>query len=412
MSQWKRIGFIGASYRAMHGYMEPLSHDYADTHELVGAFDTRPARVDAVNAHIGTNVPAFETLDDLLDKGRPDVVVVASVDATHADYIETLLDRGVDCVSEKPLCISAEQCRQIRAAQARHPERRAITAHNYRYNPANRAIAQVLASGRIGAIRTISYEVLLGREHGSSYFRRWNRQRGQSGGLLVHKSCHQFDLMNWFVQSRPREMVAHGGLVAYGPGASPFHGEHCHTCPHAQACDFHIDFRHSGVRAGLYAQSHTEGAYVPDLCVFSPEIDSPDHATVAYAYENGVLASYRLAAHRGPEEARLVVEGSEATLEFGRVYQRALDGAMIDATTQVVVVEQGKPPEAISVDKVAGGHGGADTLMLRDLFGAEEPSPAMPTLEDGIQAVLLGAGAMRSMDQGSSPVDVQALAPR
>lgn len=60
------------------------------------------------------------------------------------------------------------------------------------------------------------FEWLLNTEHGADYFRRWHRDKRNSGGLLVHKSTHHFDLVNFWLNSEPETVYAQGDLRFYG----------------------------------------------------------------------------------------------------------------------------------------------------------------------------------------------------
>ncbi len=60
------------------------------------------------------------------------------------------------------------------------------------------------------------FEWLLDIRHGADYFRRWHRDKANSGGLLVHKSGHHFDLVNWWLGAAPVRAFAKGRLSFYG----------------------------------------------------------------------------------------------------------------------------------------------------------------------------------------------------
>lgn len=71
-------------------------------------------------------------------------------------------------------------------------------------------------NGAIGDVHSVHFEWLLNTEHGADYFRRWHRDKRNSGGLLVHKSTHHFDLVNFWLGSRPQTVYAQGSLMFYG----------------------------------------------------------------------------------------------------------------------------------------------------------------------------------------------------
>jgi predicted dehydrogenase len=60
--------------------------------------------------------------------------------------------------------------------------------------------------------------------HGADYFRRWHRQKSNSGGLMVHKSGHHFDLVNWWLDSAPESVASMGRLAFYGRENGVKHG--------------------------------------------------------------------------------------------------------------------------------------------------------------------------------------------
>jgi predicted dehydrogenase len=73
--------------------------------------------------------------------------------------------------------------------------------------------------------------------HGAKYFRRWHAQTENSGGLLVHKATHHFDLVNWLLSDEPESVAGFASLRVYGKNGS-YRGERCSTCAHAEKCRF------------------------------------------------------------------------------------------------------------------------------------------------------------------------------
>lgn len=409
-----RVALVGASTRGMYAFGKPLLQDFASTHELVGVYDINPRRMAVLDEFIGAKVPAFTDFDALFAHARPDTVVITTIDATHAEYVERALAAGVNCISEKPLCVDASQCRRIRAAQAKCPDLTAITAHNYRYAPEMWRIKELLDEGAIGQVRSIVFHELLDHRHGSSYFRRWNRRKADSGGLLIHKASHCFDLMNWWVGSRAATVSATGSLSVYGPNASPFRGRNCHTCPYAKRCPQYVDLTKDTLRSKLYFKASEPGDYTPDLCVFDPEIDAEDFATVSYRYENGVNVFFELCAYATYEGVMVFIEGSTGRIEFISSHSTASLARSAEHGTEQLLGSRiklhrfEKPAENVPFEDRSGGHGGADPRMLDDLFGGKQ-TIARASLEDGIQAVLIGAAANVSIAE-HRPVDVQAMA--
>ena len=79
-------------------------------------------------------------------------------------------------------------------------------------------------SGGIGEITGVDFRWYLDRVHGADYFRRWHRRKDKSGGLLVHKATHHFDLVNWWLASTPRRSRRSAPALLHpgdGRGARP-----------------------------------------------------------------------------------------------------------------------------------------------------------------------------------------------
>ncbi len=409
MAEKKKIVIVGASYRAMHGFLNNIRDSYSNEYDVVGIHDLTIEKVEDLNECFKSNYKAYDDFEKMMEENKPDIAVIANIDCVHIDYLEKIMAAGVTTVVEKPLCIDAEQCKRVRKATELNPSVEAVTAHNLRYHPASLKIKEVLDSGRIGNILSIQFVESLDIDHGTSYFHRWNRAMKNSGGLLIHKSSHHFDLLNWFTGSYADEVFAHGKLLSYGAENCKFKvgemAETCHECKKTkEECAHRLDL--SGPRLEMHKSNLKAGLYTPDLCVYSPEIDIVDHACVGITYKNGVHANYTMCAHSSVESMKIEIEGTVARLEYEIIYSTApdvkkSDGEVSTHQQHLRVIEFNKPIEEIEIPPVKGSHGGADLLMCKDLFGGEK-SDAKATLEDGLQAVLVGIAANESIKTGKA----------
>ena len=87
-----------------------------------------------------------------------------------------------------------------------------MVTFNYRYSPRNSALKEIIQSGVIGKVTSIDFSWVLDTVHGADYFRRWHREKKNSGGLLIHKASHHFDLVNWWINDVPERVFASGDL--------------------------------------------------------------------------------------------------------------------------------------------------------------------------------------------------------
>ena len=126
--------------------------------------------------------------------------------------------------------------------------------------------------GLVGEILNVDYEYLLDRRHGADYFRRWHRRKENSGGLLVHKATHHFDMVNWWIGQEPEVVFANGSRRFYGPTREE-RGERCLTCQYQKKCEFAFQDTMDPHVQGMYFIPEKEDGYFRDRCIFSEEID-------------------------------------------------------------------------------------------------------------------------------------------
>ena len=395
----RKIVLIGASMRAT-AFVKTLRNNFADSYKIVGILDCDPGKMKGFKeTYALEDVPAFTDFDEMCKAVAPDMVIVSTVDATHKEYIVKALDRKIACVSEKPLCINAEQCREILAAQERNPEVFAVTSHNARYLPMTLKMKELIDQGVIGKVMRMEYAEMLDRYHGTSYFRRWNSRRKNSNGLQLHKSCHHFDKMNFLLNSHAVEVMADGCLTAYGNKVPhKYEGVNCHTCQYAKECPDYQDYNHKVFQSDMYT---------PDMCIYSPEIDIEDNYSATIKFANGVMCSYSLCAHAQYEGEIIIVEGEKGRLESRHTYCREVvandqnvhgDNVVYTSTLRLFRFRQ-SGFEDIEFAEGSGGHGGADLNVFTDIF-SDPPAPNVPTLMDGVQAVLTGCALVESMKTG------------
>ncbi|ASW55261.1 Gfo/Idh/MocA family protein [Plantactinospora sp. KBS50] len=424
----RRYAVVGTGARA-EMFVRALVVDHADRAELVAFADVNQARMDAHNRWLTDlgrpAVPTYRAADfaAMLDKERVDTVLVTTVDRTHDEYIVAAVRAGRDVVTEKPMTVDVPRCRRILDAVAETGAQVSV-AFNYRYNPLHEAVRATLAAGEIGEIGSVHFEWLLDVRHGADYFRRWHRDRANSGGLLVHKAGHHFDLVNWWLDSVPERVYAEGRLFFYGP-AGQRHGyardyDRVHGSPAAQDDPFALRLAEHPRLRELYLEAEGEDGYHRDQNVFAPGVTIEDDMAVLVRYASGATMSYHLTAYAPWEGYRVMFNGSRGRLELevaesthvspaaaGALKGAALHGAEAAAeegSATLTLRPYWAPPRQIPVaGRTRSGHGGADARMARVLFGGEaDPHGRTATARDGALALLTGLAANQSMATGEA----------
>jgi predicted dehydrogenase len=290
---------------------------------------------------------------------------------------------------------------------------------NYRYSPPRTQVKEMLMSGVIGRILSVDFQWLLNTRHGADYFRRWHREKKNSGGLMVHKATHHFDLVNWWLSASPVEVFAMGARVFYGSssGMAEMYGlkgraGRCIECRYLKSrkCQFALDIS----KNLLYRPNEKYDGYFRDRCVFGKPMDIEDTMNVIVRYNTGAFMSYSLNAFVPWEGYKIAFNGTKGRLEHDCVETVYISGdgnvpgATIPNGTKIRLYPHFKPAREIPVRISEGGHGGGDDPLLDDLFSRRPPRDPCLRAADyagGAMSILVGIAANKSMKTGK-PVKI------
>jgi len=398
-------------------YLEAIAKTFSSTSRLVALCDSNQGRLQlaAQLPYITPVAPRLYSAADfdlMISEVRPDVVVVICQDSFHDEYICRAMELGCDVITEKPMTIDAERAQRIIDTQKRTGRNVRVT-FNYRYAPPRTQVKELLMSGVIGDVLSVDFQWMLDTYHGADYFRRWHRNKGNSGGLLVHKSTHHFDLVNWWLSAMPKEVVATGHRRFATPqtaqrlGLSQ-PGPRCTGCADRGACPFYLDLAANEDLSALYLQQESHDGYHRDQCIFSPDTNIEDSMQVLVNYDNDVTLKYSLNAFCSWEGYAIQFNGTKGRLEHKceeTVYingDGTVPGALKKEGTSIRIYPTREPAYEVPVWTGTGGHGGGDDVMLRDLFAPEGADQYLRAADhrSGTASILCGIAANRSMAEG------------
>ena len=394
----KKYVLVGCGSRGVYAYAKPIVAKYSDVASLVGVYDKNRKRAEAVSDICGCEIPAFLDFDEMLAAVKPDVVIVTTVDATHHLYAIRAMEAGCDVICEKPMTTTPESALAIRETSERTGKSVRVT-FNLRFNPQLLKLKEVVATGIIGEVHSVHFQWMLDTVHGADYFRRWHRERKNSGSLLVHKSTHHFDLVNWFLDDEPEVVNAFGTRRSYGKGKAE-RGERCLTCPHAKECRYYYDIEKNGKR--LYLDCEDVDKYYRDSCIFSDAIDIEDNISVSVRYNRGAVMSYTLTAHSPYEGFNLVLNGERGRLEFTKYTVHGENFSELPRAEMLRLYNYNG--ECIDIElpgSDAEGHGGADDEIRDNLFigYTDDPFSQMAGIREGMTSIGIGMAANISMKE-------------
>jgi myo-inositol 2-dehydrogenase / D-chiro-inositol 1-dehydrogenase len=350
-----RYGVIGAGMMGIEHINNIAAVDGA---ELVAVSDTSPRSLELARLLVGSApLSTFFDHRDLLASGLCDAVVIATPNFTHALLLDDVFAADVHVLVEKPLCTTVADCERI-VERSNEVDNVVWMGLEYRYMPPISRLLDAVRSGAVGDIKMVAI-----REHRFPFLQKvddWNRFNRNTGGTLVEKCCHFFDLMNLIVGRRPISVFASGN----------------------QAVN-HLDERYDGA--------------TPDIL---------DNAYVIVDYDGGVRAMLDLCmfAEASKNEQEVSVVG-----DLGKVEALIPEGVM-----RVGVRADGIRSFAehtIGDDRVLyqGFHHGSSYLEHVDFVHAVRTGGRpLVTLEEGLWSVAVGAAAHRSIDE-QRPVAVQEM---
>ncbi len=425
MPSKKRYVQVGVGHRSLM-YSEAAVEQFAESSELVALCDSNAGRLQLRAAWarergvILKTYPA-EQFEQMIAETKPDVVIVTTMDATHDQYICRAMELGCDVITEKPMTTDEQKCQRILDTQKKTGRKCTVT-FNYRYSLPRTQVKDLLMSGVIGNVVSVDFHWLLDTRHGADYFRRWHRNKRNSGGLMVHKATHHFDLMNWWLSSVPETVYAMGARNFYLPATAERYGftnrgKRCHGCPEATQCPFYLDLAEFPALKNMYLDNEQYDGYHRDQCVFSPDVDIEDTMNVNVRYRSGATLSYSLHAFMPWEGYTISFNGTQGRLEHfcqETIYisgDGTVPGELVHEGTKIKVFPHFQSGYDVPLQISSGGHGGADPILLNDLFGANPPTDQYKRAADqraGAWSILTGIAANRSVATGQ-PVRIDSL---
>ncbi|EKF18610.1 Gfo/Idh/MocA family protein [Nitratireductor pacificus] len=305
----------------------------------------------------GPGVALHADMRDLLGSTDADAFLVASPNHTHADILDRLIDDGRPVLIEKPVVKDLAQARRI-AAKAREARAPIWVAMEYRYMPGVSRLLEELRAGRSGELKMVS--IIERRYPFLEKVGSWNRFNASSGGTLVEKCCHFFDLMRLMTGSEPVRVQSIGG----------------------QAVN-HLDERYDG--------------RVPDVL---------DHAFTLVEFANGVSAMLELCmfAEGSHFQERVSAIGTSALLEARVPGPGRFEPDGRHKNAEFVVARRDTRAETVETIEVdpellkRGDHHGS-TFIQHQRFNRMLREGGEPdvSLSDGLKAVVMGLAAQESI---------------
>ena len=343
-----KYGIIGAGTMAREHI---LNISLIENAEVVALSDPHEASLNQCKDMLKTKVPCFKNHQDMIKENLVDVYLISSPNFTHIGILKDVIKSKKHILVEKPLCTNTKDCLEIKRLTKDYPSV-FWTAMEYRYMPPVAKFINEIHNKTIGELKTLTI-----REHRFPFLKKvndWNRFEKNTGGTLVEKCCHFFDLMCLIAKSKPISVYASGGQDVN-----------------------HLDEEYDGKK--------------PDII---------DNAYVIINFENGTRSLLELCmfAENSEMQEELVATGNKGKIETsvpsnesGKISSNLRIG-MRDGETKLETIEVDK-----KILKAGHHHGSTYYEHLAFLNAIKNNSNPEVSLDDGLIAVAVGEAAEKSI---------------
>ncbi|MBT2293390.1 Gfo/Idh/MocA family oxidoreductase [Paenibacillus albidus] len=349
-----RMGFIGVGDMGSH---HCIGFDLLAECEVRYICDMNESNVKRTLAELSNSNPLIcKDYRELLDKEDLDAVVISVPNYLHREVAVAFLEAGKHVFLEKPVAHTLEDCDAIIDA-AEKQERILQIGLVYRYSNLYRRMAKELENGRLGDVKLMWCKEFRDPFPPADWF----YDKSKSGGAIVEKDCHHFDIFNWMIGARPVRVFASGGQHVMKQG-----------------------------QANLIANSYSH--YDPKTITESTIVD---HAFITVDYDNGSKANLGLCMYLKPRN--LMGEG----LEIGLIGENG--GQMVARNDKTIDIAGGQDSTKehleidVTSDSIMGGHTGGQTQRIEFLNCILEGSQPFASAQVGRNALLIALAAEQSI---------------
>lgn len=375
MKKLKAI-LIGAGGRGKN-YTDVML-DMKEKYEVVAVAEPIKSRREYIrDKHNLSENMCFTDWKPLLEKGKiADFAIISTMDRDHFAPAVKAIDDGYDLLLEKPIAPTPEECVKI-CNYAKEKGKKVVICTVLRYTPLFKKLKEMIDSGKIGRVMSITHEECVGNEHQSHSFVRgnWGNEEASSN-MLLQKSCHDMDILQWLVGKKCKKVQSFGALSYFteenAPEGAP---DYCiQGCPNADTCyynavklyltDNKVDWF---VTAATKEIEPTEEDVKNALtntrygkCVYKCNNNVVDHQTVNLLFEDDITVTFCMSAFN--KGGRFIhIMGTKGEINA------ALDGDAPIRLFDFATRETEEIPMS-GKDGISGGHGGGDEGIINDLY--------------------------------------------
>ncbi len=374
--------------------------------EIVAVVDIRKERRDSVCKQF--NIPenmAFEKIDDLYRLGKiADAIIIATMDRDHFRHVMPAIELGYDVLLEKPISPDINECLKIQKSAHEHNVK-IVVCHVLRYTEFFSTIKRIIDSGELGKVVTIQHAENVGNFHIAHSFVRGNWRNSElSSPIIMQKSCHDMDILQWLVDSECEKISSFGALSYFKEENAPKGSTaRCLDCPVAADCRFDGRKAYLPIRgdwpAAVLTEDQSEEGILKALregpygrCVYRCDNNVCDQQVTNIQFKNGVTASFHLSGLTNKMHRTIKVMCENGDI-FGDDAEDYITVTHYSANSQY----EGSVRK-VEINNEEGFHGGGDYRLVMDFLGEIEGKNAesRSSIDRSIESHLMAYAAEQS----------------
>lgn len=411
-----KVILIGAGNRG--GVYTDVMAAMPEQFEVVAVAEPRDSRRERIQEiHKLPDNMCFTDYKPLLALGKiADIALIATMDRDHFEPAMMAIDLGYDLMLEKPITPTPEQCIALTENAEKHGVR-VVICTVLRYTPLFIKLKEIIDSGRIGKVMSINHEECVEFVHQSHSFVRGNWGNSErSSVMLLQKSCHDMDILQWLLGKKCKKVQSFGSLSYFtsenAPEGAP---ERCiEGCPVGDTCIYNSVklylesdsnwFRSAATKLVKSSNEDVKKSLLESnygKCVFRCDNDVVDHQTVNMLFEDDVTVTFTMNAFN--TGGRYInIYGTKGEI------RAALKGDTPIKVYDIVSKETEEIPHS-GTDGVLGGHGGGDAGIVKTLYSymiGEYNGVSVPTIQESCYNHLITFAADHARKTGTV-VDVE-----
>ena len=375
MSKQLKVILIGAGNRGCN-YVRLAKENCPEKLDVVAIADPDLSRGREIIEAYG--IPEEMIFDDwkkvLALPKFADAAIIATQDNNHFEPACAALRAGYDLLLEKPVAPTAEECLGI-SDLANSLGRKVVVCHVLRYAPFFETVKHIIDSGRIGKVVNIVHTECVGNIHQSHSYVRGNwRDSKESSPMILAKSCHDLDIVQWLLGKECTRVQSFGSLSYFRPENAPEGApEYCiQSCPHESECVYSAVKIYKERQFPVWVRYVTKKENATDeeiekiisqtnygKCIFKCGNDVVDHQVVNLEYEGGETVSFTMSAfNKGGRKINVMGTAGELWANMSDKTVHIFDFKTREIETIDVL-------NYVKDESIVGGHGGGDLGIVK-----------------------------------------------